>query len=137
MFITPAYAQAAESTLGLGSFVPLILIFVVFWFLLIRPAQKKAKNHQLMVSNLTKGDKVITGGGIYGKVTKVIDDTYIEVEISETDEESTRVKVVKATVSEKVGTIQSPSKVVDASFQNEKENSSDKTRSLFGGFFKK
>ena len=72
MFITPAYAQAAESTLGLGSFVPLILIFVVFWFLLIRPAQKKAKNHQLMVSNLKKGDKVITGGGIYGKVTKVI-----------------------------------------------------------------
>ena len=137
MFITPAYAQAAESTLGLGSFVPLILIFVVFWFLLIRPAQKKAKNHQLMVSNLTKGDKVITGGGIYGKVTKVIDDTYIEVEISETDEESTRVKVVKATVSEKVGTIQSPSKVVDASFQNEKENSSDNPRSLFGGFFKK
>ena len=66
----------------LASFLPLILIFVVFYFLLIRPQQKKVKEHKEMVSNLKRGDKVITSGGIFCTVTKIIDDSKIEVEIS-------------------------------------------------------
>ena len=66
----------------LASFLPLILIFVVFYFLLIRPQQKKIKEHKETVSNLKRGDKVITSGGIFCTVTKIIDDSKIEVEIS-------------------------------------------------------
>ena len=73
MFITPAYAQAAGGGGGgdmLATFAPLILIFVIFYFLLIRPQQKRAKEHQNMVNNLRRGDQVVTGGGMLGKVTK-------------------------------------------------------------------
>ena len=65
-----------------ASFLPLILIFVVFYFLLIRPQQKKVKLHKEMISKLKRGDKVVTAGGIYCKVSRLIDDNKIEAEIS-------------------------------------------------------
>ena len=68
---------------GIGQFIPLILIFVIFYFFLIRPQQKKAKDHKLMVSNLKRGDKVITSGGIVGTVERIVDNDKIEILISE------------------------------------------------------
>lgn len=102
MFITPAYAQTAGGggPLGsLGSFVPLVLIFVIFYFFIIRPQQKRAKEHKAMLGALRRGDQVVTGGGIMGKVVRVKDDdAEIEVEIAE----GVKVKVVRATVSQVV-----------------------------------
>jgi len=83
MFVSPAYAQAGDGGGGIGAFLPLILIFVVFYFLLIRPQQKKAKEHKAMLGAIRRGDKVVTGGGIVGTVTKVIDDNEVAVEIAE------------------------------------------------------
>ena len=96
MFVTPAHAQAAggDPLAGFGSFVPLILIFVIFYFFLIRPQQKRAKEHKAMLEALRRGDQVITAGGIHGKVTKVKDDGEVEVEIAD----GVRVRVVKSTV---------------------------------------
>ena len=72
MFATPAYAQAAGGGLGaLGSFMPLILIFAIMYFLLIRPQQKKAKDHRAMVEAVRRGDQVVTAGGLIGKISKV------------------------------------------------------------------
>ena len=68
---------------GIGQFIPLILIFVIFYFFLIRPQQKKVKEHKLMVEGLKRGDKVITTGGIVGTVERIIDNEKIEVNISE------------------------------------------------------
>ena len=68
---------------GIGQFIPLILIFVIFYFFLIRPQQKKVKEHKAMVENLKKGDKVVTSGGITGTITRVIDNDKVEVEISD------------------------------------------------------
>ncbi len=68
---------------GIGQFIPLILIFVIFYFFLIRPQQKKVKEHKLMVEGLKRGDKVITTGGIVGTVERVIDNEKLEVKISE------------------------------------------------------
>ena len=85
MFVPPAYAQAAAGGGGSGfeAFLPLILIFGVFYVLLIRPQQKKMKEHKATLSALRRGDKVVTGGGIVGTVTKVIDDLEITVEIAD------------------------------------------------------
>jgi preprotein translocase subunit YajC len=84
-FISPAYAQAAGSAGGSGleAMFPLLLIFVVFYFLLIRPQQKKAKEHKAMLEAVRRGDKVVTGGGIIGTVNKVIDESEISVEIAD------------------------------------------------------
>ena len=68
---------------GIGQFIPLILIFVIFYFFFIRPQQKKAKDHKLMVSNLKRGDKVVTSGGIVGTVERVVDNDKLEILISE------------------------------------------------------
>ena len=68
---------------GIGQFIPLILIFVIFYFFLIRPQQKKAKEHKLMVEGLKRGDKVITSGGIVGTIERIIDNEKVEVNISE------------------------------------------------------
>jgi len=84
MFVSPAYAQAAGG--GDGGFmtlVPLVLIFVVFYFLLIRPQQKRAKQHREMLVNIRRGDKIVTGGGIIGTVSKVVSDDELAVEIAE------------------------------------------------------
>lgn len=96
MFITPAYAQAAGAGgIGaLGQFLPLILIFVIMYFLLIRPQQKKLKEHKAMVEALRRGDQVITQGGIIGKVSKVKEDGELEVEIAE----GVKVRVVRSTI---------------------------------------
>ena len=84
MFISPAYAQAAGgSDGGFATLLPLVLIFVVFYFLLIRPQQKRAKDHRNMLSAVRRGDKVVTGGGIMGTVTKVVNDEELAVEIAE------------------------------------------------------
>ena len=78
---------------GIGQFIPLILIFVIFYFFLIRPQQKKVKEHKLMVENLKRGDKVITSGGIVGSIERVIDNDKVEVVISE----NVKVEVIKST----------------------------------------
>ncbi|NOX73949.1 MAG: preprotein translocase subunit YajC, partial [Alphaproteobacteria bacterium] len=84
MFVTPAYAQeiGAGGLGGIGQFLPLVLIFAIMYFLLIRPQQKKAKVHREMVAALRRGDQVVTQGGIVGKVTKVKEDGEVEVEIA-------------------------------------------------------
>lgn len=79
---------------GIMSFLPLILIFGIMYFLLIRPQQKKLKDHQAMVAALRRGDQVVTQGGIIGKVSKVKDDGEIELEIAE----NVKVRVVRATI---------------------------------------
>ena len=78
---------------GIGQFIPLILIFVIFYFFLIRPQQKKVKEHKLMVENLKRGDKVITSGGIIGTVERIIDNEKVEVAISD----DVKVEVVRST----------------------------------------
>ena len=96
MFISPAYAQAAGGAgSGLEAMFPLVLIFVVFYFLLIRPQQKKAKEHKAMLEAVRRGDKVVTGGGIVGNVTKVLDDHEIMVEIAD----GVKVRVQRAMIS--------------------------------------
>jgi preprotein translocase subunit YajC len=85
MFISPAYAQGAAGggTDMLVSLLPFILIFVIMYFLILRPQQKRVKSHQEMVKNVRRGDTVVTSGGLIGKVTKLIDDDHLEVEVSE------------------------------------------------------
>ena len=78
---------------GIGQFIPLILIFVIFYFFLIRPQQKKVKEHKLMVESLKRGDKVVTSGGITGTVERLIDNDKVEVEIAE----NVKVEIVKST----------------------------------------
>ena len=96
MFISPAYAQAATGGgSGFEALLPLVLIFVVFYFLLIRPQQKKMKSHKEMLGAIRRGDKVVTGGGIIGTVTRVVDDHELSVEISK----GVRVKVQRGTIS--------------------------------------
>ena len=78
---------------GIGQFIPLILIFVIFYFFLIRPQQKKVKEHKAMVESLKRGDKVVTSGGITGRVERLIDNDKVEVEIAE----NVKVEIVKST----------------------------------------
>ena len=99
MFATPAYASAGAAPSGAAGFMlqvfPLVLVFVIFYLLLIRPQQRRMKQHQAMVQAVKKNDVAITGGGLIGKVVKV-DDTEVELEIAQ----GVRVKVVKATLSD-------------------------------------
>ena len=78
---------------GIAQFIPLILIFVIFYFFLIRPQQKKVKEHKIMVENLKRGDKVITSGGIIGEIERIIDNDKVEVLVSE----NVKVEVVRST----------------------------------------
>tara|TARA_B100000767_G_C19347952_1_gene362612 strand:+ start:18 stop:305 length:288 start_codon:yes stop_codon:yes gene_type:complete len=78
---------------GIGQFIPLILIFVIFYFFLIRPQQKKVKEHKAMIENLKRGDKVITSGGIIGTVERIIDNEKAEILIAE----NVKVEVIKST----------------------------------------
>ncbi len=99
MLISPAFAQG--SPLGGGGdlmtqLLPFVLIFVIMYFLILRPQQKRVKAHQEMVKNVRRGDTVVTSGGLVGKVTKVIDDDQIEVEIAD----GIRVRQVRAMVSD-------------------------------------
>lgn len=104
MFATPAYAQAAGSGgAAFAQFIPLILIFAIMYFLMIRPQQKRMKQHREMVAALKKGDQVITQGGIVGKVVAVHDDQ-LEVEISQ----GVRVRVVRSSVSQVINAAPAP-----------------------------
>nr|WP_325249600.1 preprotein translocase subunit YajC [Amylibacter sp.] len=95
MFASPAYAQAMGGGLGgIGGFVPLILIFGIMYFLMIRPQQKKLKEHRAMVEALRKGDQIVTAGGLIGKVTKVKEDNEVEVELAT----GVKVRVVQSTI---------------------------------------
>jgi len=95
MFITPAFAQSAGGTASLfSSLVPFVLIFGIMWVLLIRPQQKKAKEHRAMIEAVRRGDQVITAGGLIGKVAKVKEDGEVEIEIAE----GVKVRVVRATI---------------------------------------
>jgi len=101
MLISTAYAQAAPGAgagFDLVSLLPLVLIFVVFYFLLIRPQQKKVKEHRALVQALRRGDRVVTSGGLIGQVTKVLNDAELQVEIAE----GVRVRVVRSAVTEVV-----------------------------------
>jgi preprotein translocase subunit YajC len=100
MLISPAYAQTGGAGGGdaLLTFLPLILIFVVFYFLLIRPQQKRQKEHKAMVEALRRGDRVVTAGGIYGTVARVVDESTIEVEIAD----GVKVRMLRGTVQEVV-----------------------------------
>ena len=86
MFITPAFAQAAGVP-GAGDFIgmvlPLVAIMAVFYFLLIRPQQRKVKEHQELLKKVVKGDTIITTGGLIGKVVKIVDDNELQVEVGE------------------------------------------------------
>jgi preprotein translocase subunit YajC len=99
MFATPAFAQAAGAAGaagGLISFVPILLIFAIMYLLMIRPQQKKAKEHRAMIEALRRGDQVITSGGLIGKVSKVADNE-VEVELAPSN---VKVRVVKSTISQ-------------------------------------
>lgn len=99
MFITPAFAQAAGgSSTGAGivmQMLPLVLIFAVFWFLLIRPQQKRMKEHKAKIESVKKGDQVVTGGGLVGKVGRV-DEHYVDIELAP----GMKVKAVKSTLTD-------------------------------------
>src|ERR687891_88528 len=98
MFIAPAYAQAGGAPPGfdLISLLPLVLIFVVFYFLLIRPQQMKMKAHREMIGALKRGDKVLTAGGILGSIVKIEEDDTLLVEIAK----DVRVRVARGTISD-------------------------------------
>lgn len=99
MFISPAYAQSSPGGLGGGLFellLPMLAVFAIFYFLMIRPQQQRMKQHRAAIDAIRRGDTVVTAGGLVGKVTKVKDDGELEVEIAE----NTRVRVVKETVAQ-------------------------------------
>ena len=98
MFITPAFAQGgpAGGSDMLFQVAPFILIFVIMYFLILRPQQKRAKDHQTLVSQLRRGDTVVTSGGLVGKITKVVDDNEVEVQIAD----NVRVRQLRQMVTE-------------------------------------
>jgi preprotein translocase subunit YajC len=99
MLISPAFAQGSPFGGGgdlMTQLLPFVLIFVIMYFLILRPQQKRVKAHQEMVKNVRRGDTVVTSGGLIGKVTKVIDDDQIEVELAD----GIRVRQVRAMVSD-------------------------------------
>lgn len=99
MFATPAFAQAAGGAgagAGIISFVPIILIFAIMYFLMIRPQQRKVKEHKAMVEAVRRGDQVVTSGGLIGKVTKVAEGE-VEVELPPSN---VKVRVIKSTISQ-------------------------------------
>ena len=100
MLISPAFAQGAgaPSGGGLEMFLPFVLIIVIFYFLLWRPQQKKMKHHRDMLGNLKRGDRIVTGGGIYGRIARVEGDQDLIVEIAP----EVRIRVVRGTVSEAI-----------------------------------
>ena len=99
MFITPAFAQAAGAPAAgdfIGMILPLVAIMGVFYFLLIRPQQRKMKAHQELLKKVGKGDTVITNGGLIGKVIKVVDDKELQVEIGE----NVKVRVLRSGIAD-------------------------------------
>jgi len=98
VLISPAFAQAAPAasqTDSLLTFLPMVAIFVVFYFLLIRPQQKKQKDHRAMLDALRRGDRIVTGGGFFGTVSKVVSPEEVEVDLAP----NVRVRVLRSTIS--------------------------------------
>ena len=98
MIVTPAFAQGAGAGGSdmLVSLLPFVLIFVIMYFLILRPQQKRSKQHQEMVKNMRRGDSVVTSGGLVGKIAKVVDDNEIEVEVAD----GVRVRQMRSMVAE-------------------------------------
>src|SRR5436190_2076885 len=100
MFVTEAFAQTTGAPGGASDliiqFMPFILIFVIMYFLIIRPQRQKAQRHRDMVANLRRGDTVVTAGGLIGKVSKVVDENEIQIELSE----GVKVRAVRAMIAE-------------------------------------
>jgi preprotein translocase subunit YajC len=96
MLISPAYAQGTGlmDQSALVQFLPFIMIFIVFYFLLIRPQQKKQKDHKTMLSALRRGDRIVTGGGMLGTVNRVVNDNEVEVDIAP----GVRVRLLRSTI---------------------------------------
>lgn len=96
MLISPAYAQAAGGGDAFGMFIPLILIFVVFYFLMIRPQQKKQKEHREMIGALRRGDRIVTNGGLIGSISRVANDNELILEVAN----GVKVRVLRSMVAE-------------------------------------
>jgi len=98
MIVTPAFAQSAGAGGSdmLVSLLPFVLIFVIMYFLILRPQQKRSKQHQEMVKNMRRGDSVVTSGGLFGKITKVVDENEIEVEVAD----GVRVRQMRSMIAE-------------------------------------
>nr|WP_116653606.1 preprotein translocase subunit YajC [Pelagibacterium sediminicola] len=98
MFVTPAYAQgpAGGGMELFSSFVPIILLIAIFWFLIFRPQQKRMKEHKAMLEAVKRGDTIVTNGGIVGKVTKVVENEDIEIEVAQ----GVKVKVVRTMIAD-------------------------------------
>ncbi|MDV7338776.1 preprotein translocase subunit YajC [Terasakiella sp. A23] len=132
MLISPAYAQAAGGAGGgIEAFLPLILIFVVFYFLMIRPQQKRAKEHKVMLSQLRRGDNILTSGGILGKITKVDSDTEVSVEVAKDTVVKVRREMIASVIDK---TEPAPEEAKEAANDTaEKTEEAGGLKKLFGG----
>ena len=119
MFVSPAWAQGAGGGAldGLGGLLPLVLIFVVFYFLLIRPQQKKAKAHREVLATLRRGDRVVTNGGLIGTITRVPNDNELIIEVAE----GVKVRVMRGMIAESM----SKSDPAPAKSKGKKDDSDD------------
>ena len=147
MFIREAFAQAAAAPAtgsgnimdSLQQFAPLVLIFVVFYVLLLRPQQKKAKMHKEMISNVRRGDRVVTSGGLLGTVNKVINETEVQVELSE----NVRVRVLRSAITDilaKTEPVKGSAKAEAAEAADEPQASTtdgEPAKAPLGGFLEK
>ena len=129
MFISPAYAQGVGGFGGMESLLPLVLIFVVFYFLLIRPQQKKAKAHREMLGALRRGDRIVTGGGLIGQIIRVVSENELIVEIAK----DIKVRVMRSMISDVIAKTE-PARAKDddddydeddENDENEEENDND------------
>ena len=123
MFISTAWAQGVGGGDTLGFILPMALIFAVFYFLLIRPQQKKAKQHREMLGGIRRGDKIVTGGGIYGTVTKVVNDSEVVVQIAE----AVKVRVVRGTITDVLSKTEPAPRSDKGSDKAEKSDKSEKS----------
>jgi preprotein translocase subunit YajC len=125
MLISTAYAQVPGASLmdqsALTQFLPLVLIFVVFYFLLIRPQQKKQKDHRTMLDALRRGDRIVTGGGILGSVSKVVSPEEVEVDIAT----GVRVRVLRSTITSVLAK-PDPAAARDAAREKDREAAKEK-----------
>jgi preprotein translocase subunit YajC len=125
MLFSTAYAQAAGATggAGFGGFEQMFLIIpiiAVFYFFMIRPQQKKMKDHRALISGVRRGDRVVTGGGLIGQITKVISDSEVQIEIAE----GVRVRVVRNTITD----VLSKTTAADSKSDGDTATSSDKDK---------
>lgn len=137
MFVTPAFAQDAAAPAGGGliSFLPFILIFVIMYFLLIRPQQKRMREHREMLAALRRGDEVVTAGGVFAKITRVREtDEEVEAEIGRAGDHPVRVKLMKSTITalmskpEPAGASKPSRRSDDRDDEDEADNRDDEAR---------